>query len=438
MIKLSKIPRATYFAVFAAAISISPWAHGQSAEDLEKENKFHQVFKKYNEQPTSSDIWKSEVSKGSLFNYQVQKKDTLWDISKALFADPHYWPKIWAVNGNGMLNPHEISEGQQIQFSDGTFGEPPSVAVKESLASENAGVALEPGAPAPTEAPADEKAPVYPNGHITAEELPPAKAAGAKYADLPTSLPHWETLTGLADFKMLVKPISSAHPVFDQILPFYITEAPLEIVGIVTETEQGMNAASDRQLVYVRFNEAPAHTRYLVVEEKGKISDISTSKSANSIQVLGQLEVIELVNPAKNIYRAKSTQILSHFLVGSTIISGDISVVNPVFETQGQPVHAKIIGGANDLKRNLFGPQEIVYLNVGSSGGIDVGQTFAVYKNQKVRNIESDVETNSMVIGHVKVVKVSDQFATAVVADVTDEIRVGDDLDTAISATRSE
>lgn len=401
----------------------------QTSEELAKENRYHQIFKKYNEQPTPSDLWKSEISKGSLFNYQVQKKDTLWDISKALFADPNYWPKIWAINSKGLLNPHEISAGQQILFSDGTFGEPPSVAVKESLSAESVGTAELAGEPEAASEVADEKAPVYPNGLVTKDELPAPKVAGAGYADLPTSLPKWEALTGLADHKMLVKPIPAAHPVMDQILPYYVTETPPEIAGTISETEQGMKAASDRQFVYVKFKEPPSQSKYLVIEEKGKITDLTSPKTANTIQVLGQLEVIELVNPAKNIYRAKSTQMLSHFLVGSIVVPGEVAIVSPTFESPGQPLPAKIIGGANDLKRNLFGPQEIVYINKGSSGGVDVGQTFAVYKNQKARHRDSDVEINAPIIGHIKIVKVSDQFATAIVADVVDEIRVGDDLD---------
>lgn len=427
-----------WFAFVAGSFSYNAVTLAQTSEELAKENKYHQIFKKYNEQPTPSDIWKSEISKGSLFNYQVQKKDTLWDISKALFADPNYWPKIWAINSKGLLNPHEISAGQQILFSDGTFGEPPSVAVKESLGTDSTGALESSSEPISTIEVFDEKAPVYPNGLVTKDELPAPKVMGAGYADLPTSLPRWEALTGLADHRMLVKPIPAARPVMDQILPYYLTETPLEVAGTVSETEQGMKAASDRQFVYVKFKEPPAQSKYLVVEERGKIKDLTSSKSANTIQVLGQLEVIELVNPAKNIYRAKSTQMLSHFLVGSVVVPGEVAIVSPTFEAPGQPIPAKIIGGANDLKRNIFGPQEIVYINKGASSGIDVGQTFAVYKNQKSRNSESDLEINSPIIGHVKVVKVSDQFATAIVADVVDEIRVGDDLDSSDMSKKVE
>ena len=42
------------------------------------------------------------------------KGDTLYDISKRLFGDTKYWPKIWALNNGKILNPHLILPGHPI------------------------------------------------------------------------------------------------------------------------------------------------------------------------------------------------------------------------------------------------------------------------------------------------------------------------------------
>jgi hypothetical protein len=59
----------------------------------------------------------------------VQKGDTLITISRTLFGDPQFWPKIWALNNDGITNPHIIAPGTQIFFYPGEAGAAPSLSV---------------------------------------------------------------------------------------------------------------------------------------------------------------------------------------------------------------------------------------------------------------------------------------------------------------------
>jgi len=43
--------------------------------------------------------------------YQVQKGDTLWDLSTRFWDDPFGWPEMWALNPH-IHNPHWIFPGQ--------------------------------------------------------------------------------------------------------------------------------------------------------------------------------------------------------------------------------------------------------------------------------------------------------------------------------------
>ncbi|MBC7690479.1 MAG: LysM peptidoglycan-binding domain-containing protein [Methylotenera sp.] len=62
--------------------------------------------------------------------YQVNQGDTLYDISKRLFGDARFWPKIWAMNNGKILNPHQITPGRTIAFMSGTGNSLPSVAIQ--------------------------------------------------------------------------------------------------------------------------------------------------------------------------------------------------------------------------------------------------------------------------------------------------------------------
>lgn len=53
-------------------------------------------------------------------NYTVTRGDTLFGISKRLFGDGKYWPKIWSINHAKITNPHVIRPGALIAFYPGS------------------------------------------------------------------------------------------------------------------------------------------------------------------------------------------------------------------------------------------------------------------------------------------------------------------------------
>ncbi|AZZ36435.1 hypothetical protein CIK05_06405 [Bdellovibrio sp. qaytius] len=96
--------------------------------DLALEQKFNDIYKKYNITPTSDEVWGAASSKAANV-YDVQKGDTLFTISRTLFGDPQFWPKIWALNNSGITNPHQIAPGTKIYFYPGDGSGAPSMSV---------------------------------------------------------------------------------------------------------------------------------------------------------------------------------------------------------------------------------------------------------------------------------------------------------------------
>lgn len=96
--------------------------------DLALEQKFNDIYNKYNINPTSDEVWGVASSKAANV-YDVQKGDTLFTISRTLFGDPQFWPKIWALNNGGITNPHNIAPGTKIYFYPGDGGAAPSMSV---------------------------------------------------------------------------------------------------------------------------------------------------------------------------------------------------------------------------------------------------------------------------------------------------------------------
>lgn len=101
--------------------------------DLVLEKKFNDIYNKYNINPTSDEVWGVASSKAANV-YDVQKGDTLFSISRTLFGDPQFWPKIWALNNGGITNPHNIAPGTKIYFYPGEAGAAPSISVGSEAA----------------------------------------------------------------------------------------------------------------------------------------------------------------------------------------------------------------------------------------------------------------------------------------------------------------
>jgi hypothetical protein len=91
-------------------------------------------------QPPSEDEWNQIVGDKASLKFPVSKGNTLYGISKELFGDAKYWPKIWALNNGAILNPHVIRPGQVVAFLGGSSSTLPGVTVidagKEDSAAE--------------------------------------------------------------------------------------------------------------------------------------------------------------------------------------------------------------------------------------------------------------------------------------------------------------
>ena len=92
----------------------------------EYERSLYETYIQYYSKKVSTTDWSGVV--GSKDTYVVQPKDTLWDISKVLFGDPSYWPKLWSVNPS-LTNPHLIQPNDNLGFIYGTEEAPPSLTV---------------------------------------------------------------------------------------------------------------------------------------------------------------------------------------------------------------------------------------------------------------------------------------------------------------------
>lgn len=391
-----------------ASFAIPTWAQSDEP-NLKKEEYFHRIYKTYNEQPTSESTWEQVVGDRQSQVYKVQKGDTLSDISRTFFGDPNYWPKIWSLNSSYITNPHEISPLMNIQFYPGTMSEAPTV----DLAQNSEGQAPEKDEPAPADQPA----------------LPKGRERSKVLKEIPSSLPVYRYGKVLIPRTSLTvegrRPVLAPAPEY---LTYYISESVPTEQGVVRETELGLNSASEYQYIVVKL-EGGESKNYVAFRELPQVADpAQTNKSikAHLIEYQGGIEILEKVNDSENLYRAIVKKTIAPIQVGAKLIPGSLPMFDPTPTSVGASGGGMIIGGPFSSQRALFGSKSLVFLNNGSSGGFQEGQSLAIYRNIKKRLPNSKSVTNDRQVGVVKIIKISGDYVTGYITNSTDDITVGD------------
>jgi hypothetical protein len=409
--------------IFLLTFLLSFQLKANEEPNFSKEEKFHQIYRTYNEKPTPNNVWENLLQTGGAQTYQVQQGDTLWDLSEALFGDPQYWPKIWSLNNPEVLNPHEIQPNQTVYFTEGTLGQPPKVELKDNtdLAEEKTTEEVNKENVAATEEDSGE-----PDGFVPEEEIPPPQVV-TPHKKLPPSFPDWLPSKGKVSTYILdLKPFEKPAPIADPIIDYYIADQVPNVLGEVVETDLQQGSAAVEQYIYVKLDAASSSVEYHVVKDLGQVKDITGAKSNGQvIQVLGEIEVMDKVNSSGNIYRAKVTRNVDQVYKGGKLVAGPAPVA-VTSESVGPSVKAAIIGGQFGLERKLYATGSIVFLNAGSAEGLVNGQTLSIFKNSTMRNKNTVIKSQERQIGNLKVIKTENQFSTAIILNSTEEIQSGD------------
>lgn len=391
------------------------WDTSTSEPDYSKEAEFHRIYKTYNERPTSEEEWGKVVGSRESDVYQVQKGDTLWEISSVFFGDPNYWPKIWALNKGSILNPHQINPSMQIKFFPGSAADAPTLELAETPAAGSD---------------QDQDQAVVPLPKLAAQsldgvEIPPPKKRTPLLRQLPGSIPeHRMAVVTKPKIQLDLDNSKLRIPAGMEALGYYIDDVPAVGVGVITGTEMAGTTAGNYQYVFVRLDQ-PGGKDFIVQRNLGPVVDASGKKHGAMIETQGELEVLAKVNESKNIYRALVKRTLHPVQVGSIVLPGNIPVFSPAAGAASNSVSAKIIGGQFNNERKLYGTNTIVFLDGGSSQGFQEGQVLSVYKDETIRK-NKDAVINDPVIGKLKVIRVSQNYSTAYIVNSITDIVTGD------------
>ncbi len=355
------------------------------------ERSFHNNYMRYNSEPTSIEAWSTATFGRSEEIYIVQKGDTLWSISETLFGDSLFWPKIWALNRQGIVNPHFITPGMKVRFFPGSPDYVPTLSLgDESGKSETAGAL---------------NSEVTENGFVSSNGSTSSQATEDKGFSQKSHPFEMGEFTSSEDRKLPAEgvlvaaegqptPLPPSLPVYRSSLYY----DPLRKIDVIDLQE--------RQKIYIQPYADVFLTDRLV------LSDIKIARNGNNnlgcnvgevlkdfefirktttdeYTVLEPLEKISMNRDNFFLYPYRKVGVLSQYAEGKLRIKGcnseisknhlfvPSSIVNSLKTRKTSESEPRIIGGSSTMNQQFFHLDSIIFVDMGAMP-FDIGQTFGI------------------------------------------------------------
>ncbi len=413
--------------------------------DPDFEGRMYNIFAK--PQSLSDAKWSAMLGAHSAEKYRVQQGDSLWDISRTMFGDGFFWPKLWAEN-SGVSNPHDIGVGQSVVFIAGTEESAPAVAVavESNLDQAVKTAQLNVGSTV-----TDMQTPIFSAEQDDSSEdaiaastvLEEQPIVGGR-PDIPPPLSRHRSVLRKLPPSFLMPVTPKIDSMFDGTgldigkrkatdenaavyINSYLAEDDPPSIGSVVEIETQERTVGYLQHLYV------IGQRQLNVGDK--LSAVMPRKDAYHprsgsfgpiIEVGGSIEIIQEVDPGKKLYRAVVLQSLSPIEVGALLSEEAMPQVTYNAKGPRSDVQARIIGGEYDHKRRVLGTGSVVYLDEGSKSGLADGQVIAVRSTRGERRADSRYPNIGAPIAILKLTRVSANVATGLIVASHADVRPGD------------
>jgi nucleoid-associated protein YgaU len=378
--------------------------------------------------------WDEIVGERRQENYRLQRGDTLWDISETFFGDGFFWAKLWSQNGV-IGNPHKIMRGKGIRFVAGTEADAPAIAVVDR----NANISTNPLSDGEFDPPTYRE---QIQGEVTPEEiesgvvletdelipapeLPPPGKRAMPLKQLPASFAETKIDVQAAGYDasgIKGAPAIQANVAPTVFLNSMILDGKPNDIGKVDEIETQERVAGTGQSVFLTARkELQIGQRVTFIRRR----DRPSGAAGPVVDIEGVGVVDGVIKESSNTYRVTITTALFPIEKGALALEEAPPRVTMTHNGRRSDVKVKVVGGEFDDARKLLGTPAVVYLNGGSSSGLQKGDVLAVEARRGSRR-ETKYPDLVKPIALIKVGDVREKVATAAVLTSIDGIVVGD------------
>lgn len=339
------------------------------------------------ERPVTPDVERPQEAGAQ---HEVRRGDTLWDLARRYLSDPFQWPDIFELNRDVVEDPHWIYPGEDLRLP----GSAPRDATR--VADRAAGAAQE--------APAEQQVPRRPGGM--------SRFGGTSLFDESPSSGNVLGALGVEEYRP--SPLVSAS---DHYRAPYLAEGDVLGPSAVTARKIEGNPLGLSLPAAIRgHHEVVLALGGLSVEQGERLQAVRPSRSLGAHgRVVRPMAMLEVRAVEGDSARAEVLEVFGDYRVGDAVVGAEpfafeMNRRRPAAESA---MVVDVLG--YDVEQVLLGRGDMVFLDVGSSAGVRLGDEFAVFGSDERRPAEADWNDRMAVV---RVVRVQPRTATAMVVDV--------------------
>ncbi|MBZ0274060.1 LysM peptidoglycan-binding domain-containing protein [bacterium] len=292
-----------------------------------------------------------------IMEYTITSGDTLWDLSTRFYGDPWLWPTIWELNPY-IADPHWIYPDNKLK-----------VRLVEGLS-----YAWKGGEPSFL-APADWWDPTF----------------------------YYTTQQNMVDF---------------------ITKAEIEQSGeIVDEIDDSLLLGEYHDIYFTMPEETNVQLGdiFTVYRERESVRSPKEGSLGNMIETLGEIETTNstTLKNGRVVYTGRIVRSTAEIAVADKVVMMPRDSYTVTLNKTSLDLEGNIV--AFHPERINFGQFETVFIDVGMKDGVEVGNSFSIWRESK-----DESRLPGYFIGNLIVVHVEPDNATALVTNSLREMAVGD------------
>ena len=415
--------------------------------DVGNEEKKLLELSKYVQKKISAKEWDDIAVKAKLEKYEVQKGDYLWKISKKLFGSGFYYSKIWALNPQ-IANPHEIEPGTVLAFDTGDADALPNVQVGEFSDDEiSSGKA---GSTYTSSNDTDRPDWIKERKKLIDQGVYFQFASEETYEDL-ERLEKAQKNTEYEKYDPPISEVAINEPStqydstgFDKnskivfnykegfFLNSFVTTNVVLDLGEIKATPKESVFIHKFDTVYVTFDKSAKvkpGDLFSVYTAGGEVKNPISDRSGFVYTTTAQIKVIRKIDDVWECSVVDQSGIVQR-KDRITVYTPKIGKIARTYSKRS--VEAAIIGSYRESLTGIaFG--DVVYLDRGRADGVELGNLFEVYSFVDRGTQRKITPSPTYKIGELTVINITDNFATALVTNSSNEISMG-----SISITKTQ
>ncbi|MBC7539173.1 MAG: LysM peptidoglycan-binding domain-containing protein [Bacteriovorax sp.] len=415
--------------------------------DVGNEEKKLLELSKYVQKKITGKEWDDIAVKAKLEKYEVQRGDYLWKISKKLFGSGFYYSKIWALNPQ-IANPHEIEPGTVLAFDTGDADTLPNVQVGEFTDDEIG--SSKPGSNYASSTDSDRPGWIKERKKLLDQGVYFQFASEETYDDL-ERLEKAQKNTEYEKYDPPMSDVAIKEPSeqydsagFDKtskivfnykegfFLNSFVTTNVVQDLGEIKASQKESVFIHRFDTIYVSFDKSAKvkpGDLFSVYTAGGEVKNPISDRSGFVYTTTAQIKTIQKKDDVWECSVVEQSGIVQR-KDRITVYTPKIGKIARTYSKRS--VEAAIIGSYRESLTGIaFG--DVVYLDRGRADGVELGNLFEVYSFVDRGTNRKITPSPTYKIGELTVINITDNFATALVTNSSNEISLG-----SISITKTQ